>query len=226
MKRLISFILSAVMLLCCFSACNPGNDSSDGADKVTEEPTEAPFIPAKASQIDKSEVESIRDLTVTDEQTNYVLITVKGYGKMLVRLFPNVAPTAVKAFKENVSKGFYDAREFDLVIKHSFIQCGETGLDSSQPIYGEFKSNGFENNLSHVRGVVSLPRADDTHSDASRFFICTKPSPALNPQYAAFGFVVYGAEIIDEIASVKIDANQKPLSSVVIESVKFAKFPS
>ena len=229
MKKTIALILSAVILLCCFSACNSGDDQNDNAandsQQPTEEVTEAPFVPAKANQIDKSEVTSIRDVSVADEQTNYVLITVANYGKMLVRLYPNVAPTAVKAFKENVSNGFYDSKNFDLVIKHSFIQCGNTDGEAPQPIYGEFKSNGFENNLSHTRGVLSLPRADDTHSDSSRFFICTKPSPALNPQHAAFGFVVYGADIIDKIASVKIDANQKPLSSIVIESVKFVTLP-
>lgn len=222
MKKTISLILSAVILLCCFSACNGDTDGTDNKASETEAPTEAPFVPAKSYQIDLSEIDSLSGVSTTSEVTDYVLITVKGYGKMLARLFPNVAPEAVKAFKANVADGFYDGKYFDLVIKHSFIQCNSDEVNK-QPIYGEFKSNGFENNLSHKRGVLSLPRADEDSSDASRFFICTKPSPALNSQHAAFGYVIYGADIIDRIAALQIDSEQRPLSSVLIESVKFAK---
>lgn len=225
MKKTISLILSAVILLCCFSACNGDTDIDDNKATETEEVTEAPFVPAKASQIDKSEVASLDGVTLTDEETNYVIIDIKGYGKMLVRLFPNVAPEAVKAFKKNVKDGYYNGKYFDLIIKHSFIQCNNDSEDVHE-IAGEFKYSGFENNLSHVRGVLSLPRADDTTSNAASFFICTKASPALNSQHAAFGFVVYGAELIDKIAAVEIHGDQTPVNNnIVINSVRFAKLP-
>ena len=222
MRKTISLILSAVILLCCFSACNVETDTPDQKAPETEEVTEAPFSPPKSYQIDMTEISSLTGVSTTSEETNYVLITVKGYGKMLARLYPNVAPEAVTGFKSNVASGFYDGKCFDLIIKHSFIQCNSDEVNK-QPVYGEFKSNGFENNLSHKRGVLSLPRADEDNSDVSRFFICTKSAPALNSQHTAFGFVIYGADIIDTIAALQINSDQKPLTDVVIESIKFAK---
>ena len=223
MKKTILLLLVSAILICSFSACNGDTDNNDKATE-TEEITEAPFVPAKAHQIDKSEVESLSGVTLTEEETNYVIIEIKNYGKMLVRLFPNVAPTAVKAFKQNVKDGFFNGKNFDLIIKHSFIQCNNN-YEGEQEISGEFKANGFENNLSHVRGVLSLPRADESTSDASSFFICTKSAPALNSQHAAFGFVVYGADLIDDIAAVKINADQSPTSTITITSISFAKLP-
>jgi peptidyl-prolyl cis-trans isomerase B (cyclophilin B) len=223
MKKTILLLLVSAILICSFSACNGDTDNNDKATE-TEEITEAPFVPAKAHQIDKSEVESLNGVTLTEEETNYVIIEIKNYGKMLVRLFPNVAPTAVKAFKQNVKDGFFNGKNFDLIIKHSFIQCNNN-YEGEQEINGEFKANGFENNLSHVRGVLSLPRADESTSDASSFFICTKSAPALNSQHAAFGFVVYGADLIDDIAAVKINADQSPTSTITITSISFAKLP-
>ena len=223
MKKTILLLLVSAILICSFSACNGDTDNNDKATE-TEEITEAPFVPAKAHQIDKSEVESLNGVTLTEEETNYVIIEIKNYSKMLVRLFPNVAPTAVKAFKQNVKDGFFNGKNFDLIIKHSFIQCNNN-YEGEQEISGEFKANGFENNLSHVRGVLSLPRADESTSDASSFFICTKSAPALNSQHAAFGFVVYGADLIDDIAAVKINADQSPTSTITITSISFAKLP-
>ena len=223
MKKTILLLLVSAILICSFSACNGDTDNNDKATE-TEEITEAPFVPAKAHQIDKSEVESLNGVTLTEEETNYVIIEIKNYGKMLVRLFPNVAPTAVKAFKQNVKDGFFNGKNFDLIIKHSFIQCNNN-YEGEQEISGEFKANGFENNLSHVRGVLSLPRADESTSDASSFFICTKSAPALNSQHAAFGFVVYGADLIDDIAAVKINADQSPTSTITITSISFATLP-
>lgn len=223
MKKTILLLLVSAILICSFSACNGDTDNNDKATE-TEEITEAPFVPAKAHQIDKSEVESLNGVTLTEEETNYVIIEIKNYGKMLVRLFPNVAPTAVKAFKQNVKDGFFNGKNFDLIIKHSFIQCNNN-YEGEQEISGEFKANGFENNLSHVRGVLSLPRADESTSDASSFFICTKSAPALNSQHAAFGFVVYGADLIDDIAAVNINADQSPTSTITITSISFAKLP-
>ena len=221
MKETISLLLVSVMLICCFSACNGDTDTEDKASE-TEEATEAPFVPAKSYEIDKSEVDSLSGVSLTEEETNYVIIDIKNYGKMLVRLFPNVAPTAVKTFKQNVKDGFFNGKQFDLIIKHSFIQCNDK-YDGKQEINGEFKANAFENNLSHVRGVLSLPRADENTSDASSFFICTKSAPALNSQHAAFGFVVYGADLIDDIAAVKTNSDQSPVTPITITSISFAK---
>jgi peptidyl-prolyl cis-trans isomerase B (cyclophilin B) len=223
MKKTISLLLVSVILICSFSACNGDTDINNDVTE-TEEATEAPFIPAKSHEIDKSEISSLSGVTMTDDETNYVIIDIKGYGKMLVRLFPNVAPEAVKAFKQNVKDGYFNGKYFDLIIKHSFIQCNNNS-ENMQEIPGEFKASGFENNLSHIRGVLSLPRADEHTSDASSFFICTKASPALNSQHAAFGFVVYGAELIDEIASVAINDDQSPVTSITVNSIRFVKLP-
>ena len=148
---------------------------------------------------------------------------------MKAELYPDIAPNTVKNFVELVEKGFYDGLIFHRVIRGFVIQGGDptgTGCGGSDKnIKGEFAINGVKNEISHVRGVVSLPRADESTSDASSFFICTKSAPALNSQHAAFGFVVYGADLIDDIAAVKINADQSPTSTITITSISFAKLP-
>lgn len=161
----------------------------------------------------------------SSETTNYVAIRVKDYGTIVVELFPNTAPITVKNFKKLVSEDFYDGLIFHRVIKDFMIQGGDpkgngTG-GSKETIKGEFSSNGVINNLSHTRGVISMARSQSNNSASSQFFICHADSPHLDGNYAAFGKVVYGIEVVDLIASVRTNTSDKPLDAVVISSIDF-----
>ncbi len=163
---------------------------------------------------------------VTDEETNLVIIDVKEHGKIVVELMPDVAPETVANFKSLVSEGFYDGLKFHRVRKNFMIQGGDpkgngTG-GSDKNIKGEFSSNGFENNLKHTRGVISMARSDDPNSASSQFFIMHADYPSLDGEYAAFGNTVYGIEVVDSIAAVRTSSSDRPIEHVVIQSIKFA----
>lgn len=181
--------------------------------------------PAHAD-LDFSEVD-INKLTETDKETDYVIITVENYGKIAVRLFPEVAPATVKNFKKLVSDKFYDGLIFHRVIEDFMIQGGGMDKDYYQKdadkIKGEFTSNGFENNLMHVRGVISMARTSEPNSASSQFFIMHKDSSHLDGEYAAFGYTVAGLDVVDAIATVVTNYNDYPKTDVVITSIRFAE---
>ena len=193
MKKILSFILVAILLLLCLSSC-------------TEEKNELP---------------------------NTVIIDVKDYGKITVELYPDVAPITVENFKKLVSEGFYDGLIFHRVIENFMIQggCPEgTGLGGKTDangnrinIKGEFAINGVKNNLEHTRGVISMARSQLVNSASSQFFICHQDAPHLDGKYAAFGKVTDGMDVVDAIAVVKTNDNDKPLEDVVINSITFAE---
>ena len=165
---------------------------------------------------------------ISAEETNFVMITVKGYGEMIVELYPDVAPITVKNFKKLVSEGFYDGLIFHRVIEGFMIQGGGFTASYSQKqaasIKGEFAANGVENNLMHTRGVISMARTNDMNSASSQFFICQENYDYGNGQYAAFGKVVKGIAVVDKIAAVSTNYNDQPLSDVVIESIRFVNY--
>ena len=182
--------------------------------------------PPKHEDLDLSAA-SIADFEETTERTDYVLIKVKDEGEILVRLFPEVAPETVANFKELVADEFYDGLIFHRVIKGFMIQGGGFDTDMVQQqadtIKGEFTSNGFENNLLHVRGVISMARTSVPDSASSQFFIMHQDSPHLDGEYAAFGIVVDGLDVVDAIAGVKTNYNDQPREDVVITSIGFVK---
>ncbi len=157
--------------------------------------------------------------------TNYVAIRVKGYGTMVVELYPDVAPITVENFQSLVSKGFYDGLIFHRVISGFMIQGGDPKGDgtggSDKEITGEFAENGIENDLAHTRGVISMARSSAPNSASSQFFICHATASHLDGSYAAFGQVVYGIKVVDRIASVETNSKDKPLTDVVITSISF-----
>lgn len=165
----------------------------------------------------------------TDSVTEYVKISVKDYGDIIIRLYPEVAPKTVENFQTLVGQGFYDGLIFHRVIEDFVIQAGDPNGDGSggsdKSIKGEFRANGFENNLKHIRGVISMARLKtDYNSASSQFYICHETTPtttALNGRYAGFGYVVSGIEVVDAIAKVATNADDKPLSDVVIEKACF-----
>ena len=152
-----------------------------------------------------------------------VVIEVKGMGKIKIELDADAAPITVENFKELVEEGFYDGLIFHRVISGFMIQggCPEgTGMgDPGHTIQGEFAANGYDNPIKHVRGVISMARAMDPDSAGSQFFIMHEDAPYLDGQYAAFGKVVEGMEVVDEIANSMTDYNDRPYTDVVMEKV-------
>ena len=135
---------------------------------------------------------------------HHVEIEVENYGVIKVELNGDIAPITVKNFISLAEEGFYDGLTFHRIIDGFMIQGGDPNADgtggSEKKIKGEFSANGVNNTISHTRGVISMARRGDSFNSASsQFFIMHADAPHLNGQYAAFGFVTEGMEIVDEI---------------------------
>ena len=145
----------------------------------------------------------------------------KDGGVMKAELYPEIAPITVQNFIDLASKGFYNGLIFHRVIPGFMIQGGDPdGIGTGGPGYcikGEFRANGFRNDLKHTRGVLSMARAMDPDSAGSQFFIMHEDYPSLDGQYAAFGKLIEGIEVVDKIASVRTDYMDKPLEPQQIE---------
>lgn len=141
-----------------------------------------------------------------------------------IELYPDKAPKTVANFEKLVSEGFYDGLTFHRIIKGFMIQGGDpegTGMGgSSEKIPGEFAANGFkQNDIDHVRGVISMARSMNPNSASSQFFIMHADAPHLDGSYAAFGKVISGIEAVDEIASVPTTYGDRPIAPVVIKKM-------
>ncbi len=150
-----------------------------------------------------------------------VTIQMKDGGVMKAELYPEIAPETVKNFVDLASKGFYNGLIFHRVIPGFMIQGGDpegTGMGGpGYSIKGEFTANGFRNDLKHTRGVLSMARAMNPNSAGSQFFIMHEDSPHLDGQYAAFGKLIEGIEVVDKIASVRTDYQDRPLEPQQID---------
>ena len=144
-------------------------------------------------------------------------------GVIEIELNEEAAPITCENFKKLVGQGFYDGLTFHRVIPGFMIQGGcPLGNGTGGPgwkIKGEFLANGVANPIRHTRGVVSMARAGDPNSAGSQFFIMHQDAPHLDGQYAAFGHVVAGMDVVDRIASVRTDWNDKPATPVRMKSV-------
>lgn len=189
--------IALVLILACsavlFSACGNTETTAQGADITTEAVTE-------------TETQSANGEIIPVAEGTKAVIDVKDYGKITVELYPKVAPITVSNFVSLAKSGFYDGLTFHRIMEGFMIQGGDplgngTG-GSDQDIYGEFAANGFENNLSHTRGVISMARNGfDYNSASSQFFIVHEDSTFLDGQYASFGMVVDGMDVVDKIAT-------------------------
>ena len=171
------------------------------------------------------------------EPTDYVVLVVKDYGEILIELYPDAAPITVANFKKLVSEKAYNNTIFHRVINGFVIQGGGFNrgdrVERDRPneadtIVGEFASNGYENPLSHARGVVSMARlGTDNDSASNQFFICHTDErvQSLNGEYAAFGVVLEGMDVVDEIATVLTNYYDQPYIDVVLTRAYFTTAP-
>lgn len=157
-----------------------------------------------------------------------VTIVMQDGGEIQIELFAETAPNTVRNFVSLVSKGFYNGTVFHRVIPGFMIQGGDPdGRGTGGPGYsikGEFAMNGFQNDLAHTRGVISMARAMDPNSAGSQFFLMVDDAPHLDGQYAAFGRIISGLEVCDKIVSVKRNWSDMPLVPQVMQTVTVDTF--
>ncbi len=156
-----------------------------------------------------------------------VRITLKDDRVMEFELYPKIAPITVQNFVDLATSGFYDGLIFHRIISDFMIQGGDpmgTGMGGSdKTIKGEFSKNGVENTLKHEKGVISMARSSEYDSASSQFFICSSNSASvknLDGSYAAFGMMTKGWKTLSDLESVKTDADDKPLTDIVIKSIR------
>ncbi len=162
-----------------------------------------------------------------DTKNIQATITMENGGKIELELYPDIAPITVENFVSLAKEGFYNGLIFHRVISGFMIQGGDplgVGIGGSgKNIRGEFAINGFNNSLSHTRGVISMARSQDPNSASSQFFIMHADGPFLDGQYAAFGKVTDGISVVDEIAGVQTDAQDKPLMDQRIAEISITE---
>ncbi len=162
------------------------------------------------------------------EKNPIVTLEVADYEPIKIELYPEIAPNTVNNFISLVNQGFYNGLTFHRIIKDFMIQGGcPDGNGTGGPDYsikGEFSGNGFKNDLKHTAGVISMARSMMPDSAGSQFFIMHKDAPHLDGQYAAFGKVIEGLDVVDRIACVDTDYSDMPLAPVVMTKVSVDTF--
>lgn len=215
-------IIALVIVLVATTA--PDSSSTPETEAETAAPVDMTAVQAEINS------KTTYDFVPTSQTTEYVKLTVKDMGDIVIRLRPDIAPLTVQNFQTLVKNGFYDGLIFHRVIKNFMIQggSGETAGKSATAIKGEFTANGVTNNLKHIRGVISMARVSGQNNSASsQFFICDATNSStqnLDGQYATFGYVVAGMSVVDAIASVEVTGSAqspRPVTDVVIEKAVF-----
>ena len=208
MKKTIVLLLVALLLLSL--AC--ATEEVSRADKAAEA-----LLAAQQKNETKEE-------TNVDKTHPIATITMQDGGVIELELYPEVAPESVKNFISLANSGFYDGLIFHRVISGFMIQGGDPdGRGTGGPGYsikGEFAANGVKNHISHVRGVLSMSRSQPYDSAGSQFFICHADSTFLDGQYAAFGRVTSGMDVVDKIAATTTDSKDKPYKDQIMETVR------
>lgn len=189
----------------------------------TAQPAGALDMNAVKAEINSKQPE---DFVESAEPTDYVKLSVKDFGEIVVKLRPDLAPISAQNFKDLVARRYYDGLSFHRVYPGFMIQGG-AGEEALSPIKGEFSANGVENPLLHVRGVLSMARTTVMDSATSQFFLMHADYPSLNGNYAAFGYIVAGLETVDKICEIPLGDNpyngehSVPQVDVIMESAVF-----
>ncbi|MBP3442455.1 MAG: peptidylprolyl isomerase [Clostridia bacterium] len=207
MKKFISLTLCMFLILSSFAACSGDSDKKQDNDSGSSDATIT------------AEPNVSADSNIRKNKVHHVEMTIKDYGTIKIELYPDEAPITVENFISLAKSGFYDGLSFHRLDK-DFVLQGGAG-DSVKPIKGEFSNNGVQNAISHKRGVISMARTGDPNSASSQFFFCLEDSTFLDGNYAAFGYVTDGMNIIDRIRdntpeSDSIPKDQQP----VIETIR------
>lgn len=205
LKAWAGIFAAGVLSLSLLTGCNSGKEETK-----------------KEEQTSKSET-----VNLEDQETVQAEIKVKDYGTIMVDLYPEIAPITVENFVKLAEDGFYDGLTFHRVMKGFMIQDGDPKGDSTggaeETIKGEFSKNGVENPLSHKRGVVSMARSQMPDSASSQFFIVHEDSTYLDGEYAAFGCVTEGMDVVDKICEEATGQDQNGMlpkeNQPVIESI-------
>lgn len=200
----LSLLISLLFFL--FACGNQESDTTGNLEGDEQEPTVQEIV----------EYPEIKENPV-------VTITMEDDQEMILELYPKIAPNTVANFISLINEGFYDGLIFHRVIPNFMIQGGDPqgnglgGPDYSIP--GEFTNNGFENDLTHERGVISMARSGSPNSAGSQFFIMQDSAEYLDGDYAAFGKILEGIHVVDHIAYLKRDQSDKPLEDFKIKSI-------
>jgi len=201
---LVTLIMTSLVLVGCGTSKSNTNKTAENDTKSSSESSET-----NSSEANKS--------------LPLATISVEGYGVIEAELYPEIAPNTVNNFIDLSNKGFYNNLTFHRIIKDFMIQGGDPKGDGTggpgYSIEGEFTSNGFANSLKHTKGVLSMARSQDPNSAGSQFFIMTKEASHLDGEYAAFGKVISGLDVLEKIENVKTASNDKPKEDVVIKSI-------
>ncbi len=214
----------AIIAICIIAYIDKENSSSEDLDNVLD---------TEEEDVD-TETETDTNMTSEIEATHYADITIENYGVITVALDGNVAPETVENFVSLAESGFYDGLTFHRIMERFVMQGGDPNADgtggSENTITGEFIANGVENYLSHIRGAISMARADDYNSASSQFFIVHEDNTeSLDGLYACFGYVTEGMDIVDAIcgeaeptdSNGMISAENQPIiTSIVITKVE------
>lgn len=199
-KRVFSMLAIVALSFACLTGCGATSGSQSGTE-TTAKKTEG----TKASKEETKKETDKKDSKELLSGKHHVEIEIKEYGTIKAELDADIAPITVTNFVNLAKDGFYDGLTFHRIISGFMIQGGDplgngTG-GSEEEIKGEFQANGVENSISHVRGTLSMARAQDYNSASSQFFIMHEDSLYLDGQYAAFGTVTEGIEIVDAICN-------------------------
>ena len=212
-KILAAFVCAALLftLAACSQKTNTTSTEPSGSE-TTEAPTTELNVP------------TVENKTKFDTTKNvFVTFTIKDMGEFQVELYPEYAPNTVTNFVNLADSGYFDGTVFHRVVDDFMAQGGQNTETEVDSIFGEFKSNGFEKNtLHHERGVISMARATDPNSATGQFFICYTDCDSLDGNYAAFGKVTYGMDVLDSFLEVERAMNSMgeiatPLEDIIIE---------
>ena len=197
MRKISSILMTVLLGALCLTGCG-STDNNTAADRNVS----SAAVSSTAADAESNVASDNEDSDLLSGK-HHIKIKVKDYGTISVELDADVAPITVTNFVDLAKDGFYDGLTFHRIISGFMIQGGDplgngTG-GSGKTIKGEFSENGVENSISHVRGTISMARSQDYDSASSQFFIMHKDNPGLDGQYAAFGTVTKGMEVVDKI---------------------------
>lgn len=214
-SRVCMFTLMLFVLAGCGSSKSP--QSSGGANGTATNNESAGNA--------NSNINAEEQQVVALQENPIVTMKIKDYGDITLELYPEMAPNTVNNFVTLANDGFYDGLIFHRVIANFMIQGGDPqGSGIGGPNYsipGEFAANGFtQNTLSHTKGVLSMARTNNPNSAGSQFFIMSADGTYLDGQYAAFGKVIDGLDIVETLQSVPTNSSDKPAEDIVIESIQ------